>query len=572
MDPGEIAEDVTSLFAERARERQLDLVSYVSPGAPRLISGDPIRLNQIISNLVNNALKFTESGSVILRVGPDPKQVGHIRFAVTDTGIGIRAHKLRDLFGAFTQADQSTNRRFGGSGLGLAISKRLVDAMGGSFDVRSVYRRGSTFSISIPTGACEAPDAWPRISAGAATAAVAVKGDATRATLLRYLGDAGYDAHAVRDGAAIAADLIVIDPDQLGRVRRSSGDRMICLGTFGDPTAHQMVGDGRADAAITRPLRRSEIRALLRKINAGRSLSGLSRKSIATTGQLERHDNLRVLVADDTAINREVAFETLQQLGAVVSTVESGAEAIDAVETQSFDVVLMDVSMPEIDGLEATRRIRAREKALQKPRLPIIAVTAHVVGNAADAWRAAGMDAVLYKPYTIKTLASCISGLSLSPDVQSSSSRSLEQTRLDHTKSPLLNEEKLNEQGLLSAGGATAFLHRVFDLYMEHSPKTIAEMRRALQNGDNASIGRTAHALRSMSVNIAVERVVAMALDLEQRAQSQTPAIVVEDIERLGTTLRQTHEAIRTRYGFDEKAEPDERKRPGLRLVNDVPQ
>lgn len=563
LNPAELAEDVTSLFAARAREKGLDLVSYVSPATPRFISGDPIRINQVISNLVNNALKFTETGSVILKVGPDPKRPTRIRFAVTDTGVGIRGHKLKDIFGAFTQADQSTTRRFGGTGLGLAISKKLVDAMEGEIEVKSVYGRGSTFSFSIPAGAAEHADPWPRARQAGMTAVVAVKGEATRATLLRYLGEAGYDAAPAHAGAPYTGDVMIADPDSAPNARRMEGSYLLCLATFGDPAAHRLAHDGLADAVLSRPLRRSEIFMLLRRIRAGQRLADLVDRRAARV-QAPRCEGLRVLVADDTAINREVAIETLQQLGAVVETAENGAEAVACIERQAFDVVLMDASMPEVDGFEATRRIRQVEKATGGPRLPIIAVTAHVVGDAADAWRKAGMDGVLHKPYTIQSLGECLTAFAPAAAVAVPAPAAEKPApiaivpELASFAAPLLNEEKLRELKLMSEDGPTPFLSRVLGLYLDHAPRSLIEMRKALEKQDVKALGRAAHALKSMSLNIGVDRVVSMVEDLERRAAAPAPRIAGEDLDNLDAVMRETLRIIeRFRSPVENEAAPD---------------
>lgn len=555
LEPAQLAEDVTSLFAERAREKGLDLVSYISPATPRLMTGDPIRLNQIISNLVNNALKFTESGSVILKVGPDPKNKARLRVAVTDTGVGIPAHKLKDIFGAFTQADQSTTRRFGGTGLGLAISKRLIETMGGDLDVKSVYGAGSTFSFSIPLGDHERAENWPRVRETGATAAVVVDGEATQATLTRYLAEAGYEVRPAREDGKIVADLVIVDPGSLDAAHRKEGGYLLCLGTFGDPTAHLMVQQGRADGTLARPLARSEIVSTLRRVRAGLALG--RDETVAHDRELPKQEGLRVLVADDTAINREVAIETLQRLGAVVATAENGLQAIAALESGFFDVVLMDVSMPELDGFEATRRIRDAETEMQRPRIPIVAVTAHVVGSAADAWRTAGMDAVLYKPFTVRSLADCLAGV-VPPKPAEAEAGIVEDPSVvagvrdaaagdgRPVKAPLLNTATLRELRLLSETGPSGFLQRVLGLYLKHGPNAVAEMRRALGEGDISALGRAAHALKSMSLNIGADRVVAMAQELERRANSASPDVSDSDIAAMETVMRETCEAART--------------------------
>jgi signal transduction histidine kinase/DNA-binding NarL/FixJ family response regulator len=544
LAPAAIAEDVTSLFAEKAREKGLDLVSYVSPAAPGLITGDPVRISQVICNLVNNAVKFTEVGSVILKVGPDPKQPDRIRFAVTDTGVGIRAHKLRDIFGAFAQADQSTTRRFGGTGLGLAITRRLIEAMEGEIDVKSVHGRGSTFAVSIPMGEIAPPDRWPNVGPGA-RAVVAVDGEATQATLLRYLAEAGYAATPAPAEGRFSAELVVADPAGIARADQVDGGHRICLATIGDATAHELVREGRADATIMRPLRRSELSGLLRRARTGQPLREMrERRGPAARDNGPPFIGLRVLVAEDSAMNREVAIEALNKLGAAVVTVENGAAAIAAVAAERFDLALMDVSMPGMDGFEATRRIRAAESKSGGRRLPVVAITAHVVGDAADAWREAGMDAVLHKPFTLRALRECL-GAFVAPAVPApSAARKPAEAAPVETAFPALNEARLREQKLLGPDGPSPFLRRVATLFLDHGPKSLGAIREAVEAGDRVALARAALALKSMSVNMGLDRVADCAADLERRAEASTP-VQSSDIERLDAALAEACAAIR---------------------------
>jgi signal transduction histidine kinase/CheY-like chemotaxis protein len=557
VDPAELAEDVTSLFGERAREKGLDLVAFVAPQTPRLITGDPVRINQVISNLINNALKFTQSGSVELDVGPDPKDASRLRFSVTDTGIGIRSDKLADIFGAFTQADQSTTRRFGGTGLGLAISKRLIEAMGGELTVTSVFGEGSTFAFSIPSGESVQADPWPRACVGAApTAIVAIGGSATRAALTRYLASAGYQVEVLREDEALrSATVIVADPDRLSTWPRADDAHVLCLATLGDTSAHQLVRRGRADAAIARPLARSEILGLLTTIGAGAPLRAATITAADAPDYL-KFPGLRVLVADDAAINREVAIEALRRLDANASTVENGLDAIAAAKDQSFDVVLMDVSMPVVDGFEAARRIRADEQTMMRSRTPIVAVTAHVIGGAADAWRDAGMDAVLYKPLTVRALADCLAKIGrplgasdplrsvIDTEVSWTAPQADPTTKHQSSALPILDDDILQQLEAIGEAGQGGFAHRVFGLYLEHAPKSISEMMMALAEHDIAAVGRAAHALKSMSLNLGARRVVAAAADIERRANANPASLAREDIAELSRTLAETCEAV----------------------------
>ena len=544
-----LAEDVTSLFGERAREKGLDLASYIAPETPRGFTGDPVRINQVISNLVNNALKFTQSGSVVLDARPDPRDAARIRFSVTDTGIGIPSDKLADIFGAFTQADQSTTRRFGGTGLGLAISKRLIEAMGGELSVESVFGQGSTFAFSIPTGACVPAEPWPRVAIGAPpTAIVAVAGDATRAALGGYLTASGYRVETPANAWAAGAAVVVADPDRLAEPRRDDGARVLCLATLGDPSARLTTQQGRADAIIARPLARSEIQGLLAAITAGAPLSTAIFASTAVAEDLPKYPGLRVLVADDAAINREVAIEALSRLDIGAATVENGREAIAAVTTSDFDVVLMDVSMPEIDGLEATRRIRAAEASSGRRRTPIVAVTAHVIGGGrrrlARGRHGRGSAQAVFgararrPPRRVRARRAARRGQwrravdrvragAGSPDVP-----------------PILDASVVRQLHALDGAGTGDFSRRVFGLYLDHAPKTIAQMTGAFDAGDIAAVGRAAHALRSMSLNIGASRVVDMSADIERRANLDPASVTKADIAALEQALDETRAAV----------------------------
>ena len=557
LDPAELAEDVTSLFGERAREKGVDLVSYVAPATPRLITGDPVRINQVVCNLVNNALKFTDAGSVILKIAPDRQDPSRLRFAVMDTGVGIRAHKLGKIFDAFTQADQSTTRRYGGTGLGLAISKRLIEAMDGDLSVKSVFGRGSTFSFSIPIGEFDGSARWPSAPANATRAILAIGGDATRSTLSHYLASAGFDVRSESQiDPSVAADLVIADPERLDATKRPNSPYVICLATLGDPASHRLVQDGTADAMLSRPLARSEIHLLLRKVIARRPLR--EERLVARDDAPPEHSSgLRVLVADDTAINREVAIESLARLGAVAATATNGLEAVAAVEAQVFDVVLMDVSMPELDGFEATRRIREFERRTDRPRTPIIAVTAHVVGGAAEAWREAGVDAILHKPFTLKSLSERLASIAPQREPPAKADAAIDartEDKLETTgdrKSATtrfladINEETLAQLSTIARSGREGFLARVFGLYLDNAPKSVTEMKHAMEQSDSTAVGRAAHALKSMSLNIGADRVVTKAAEIERKAYAEPPQATMADIDELSAILTEAFDAIR---------------------------
>jgi signal transduction histidine kinase/CheY-like chemotaxis protein/HPt (histidine-containing phosphotransfer) domain-containing protein len=579
LDPAQLAEDVTSLFGEKAREKGLDLVSYVAPGTPRSIAGDPVRINQVISNLVNNALKFTSQGSVAIVMGPEPTNSSRLRVEVKDTGIGIASDKIADIFGAFTQADQSTTRHFGGTGLGLAISKRLIEAMGGELTVESELGRGSVFGFSIPMGECVEAEPWPQARVAAQTAIVAVAGDATRATLKRYLAAAGFSVEIAPEAVApdAIATVLVADPDRLP-AQRGACVNVLCLATLGEASATQMLRQGRADVLISLPLARSEILPLLGRLAAGESLNDADAAHDAEAEELRKCPGLRVLVADDAAINREVAIEALRRLDANAETVENGLEAVAAALTYSFDVVLMDVSMPEVDGFEATRRIRLAEQQNKRMRTPIIAVTAHVVGSAANAWKDAGMDAVLHKPFTVRGLADCLARIAprkaqkpapvaVVPEAPAEIAAEPVKQIAAPVEQPVavptaaaLDEETLREILATGNGGSGGFADRIFGLYVDHAPKTIVEMKRALADNDVAAVGRAAHALKSMSLNIGASKVVAMATQIESCVAEAPADMAMSEIDALSDLLQEACAAVVVhRDAMQSKAELERR-------------
>ncbi|HLY80092.1 MAG TPA: ATP-binding protein, partial [Caulobacteraceae bacterium] len=397
-DPADLIEDCLALFWERARAKGLDLSAHIDPALPALIETDPTRLRQVIGNLVNNAIKFTETGAVMVQAMPRGEM---LRIAVRDTGIGIARDKIPSLFDAFTQADQSTTRRFGGTGLGLAICRRLAEAMGGKLTATSEPGRGSVFALDLPMKAlAPAPD-WPYLGE---TAVLGVTAPATKAALHRYLKSAGLTVVAPADAAATPG-LVIADAASLKGQARSPAP-VICMAEYGESAPQALQDAGMVDLVLVQPLRRREVFAALSQVASGGPIAeALDAASRPESEALPSFAGRRLLVADDSAVNREVASEALSRLGCHVTLVNDGREAVEAVATEPFDLVLMDASMPEMDGYEATIEIRKAETNADAARLPIVALTAHVVGSAADRWQEAGMDGMLSKPFSLASLA-----------------------------------------------------------------------------------------------------------------------------------------------------------------------
>ncbi|MGE0410026.1 MAG: ATP-binding protein, partial [Amphiplicatus sp.] len=421
VSPVEIINDVVGLFWERASSKGVDLAAYVGPSVPEQIEGDPVRLNQVLSNLVNNALKFTESGDVVVSArrlrAPDQSCV--IEFSVSDTGVGISSEKQAQIFDAFSQADQTTTRKFGGTGLGLAICRKLVEAMGGSIGVASVEGKGSRFHFSFPSKVVQPPRSV--MEAGRPTQAIiAVSGAATPKMLERYLGEAGVSSQIVGQGSAVVsymayADIIFAAPEFLDAFHKAVDGNpeqwvpaRICVSELGDAAPDRLLESGVAEDLLIKPLSRYDVMAQIERILEGR-LRGRDavRVSGGQTIALPSFVGARVLAADDSAVNREVVREALARLGAEATIVADGASAVETIKAGGFDLILMDCSMPVMDGFEATRAIRDWERATGAPRIPILALTAHVAG-VYDEWKSAGMDDYVTKPFTIHALAKAL--------------------------------------------------------------------------------------------------------------------------------------------------------------------
>ncbi len=548
VDAAEAVETVLRLFADRARSKGLDLAAHVDLPRGTRVDADPTRLGQVLSNLVNNALKFTERGGVAVvveRVAGD-----RVRFAVADTGIGIAADKLATVFDAFSQADQTTTRKFGGTGLGLAIARRLVAAMGGEIEVASRLGEGTTFYFSIPLVVAPTttlPAPWTVMPTGEnPIALLAFDGTETADALTHALEVSGFAVARVApdDLARSAADarLVVASLDALKdrpRLAVEATGGVVALTRPGeDPDA--ILKSGRADTTLGWPLVRADLDEIVACLAAKKSLKTLEEASGSKSSEMPNFTGLRVLVADDAEVNREVAGAALTRLGITATFVVDGREAVDAVAKETFDIVLMDGSMPVLDGFDASREIRAEEIATGRARVPIVALTAHVIGTAADAWKSAGMDGVLHKPFTLAQLAETLRTHALNV-VETTATEAPSEGAAAETVEPVgtLDTSVLEDLRAMS-GGEMMVVDRVTRLYETQSVERLAELREALTTGDLDRLGKAAHALKSMSFNVGARVVAAQAADLERAARVEARAVAPEELDRLGTDLSTT--------------------------------
>lgn len=513
VDVAAAVDQTLRVFGDRARTKGLDLASAIRLTPGTLVVADPVRLGQVLGNLVGNAIKFTEKGAVTVAV---VRRDDMVRIEVRDTGIGIPADRIPAMFEAFEQADRSTTRRFGGTGLGLSIARKLVEAMGGEIAVESRPGEGSCFSFTLKL---EAAGSEPALATGhGRIAVVALSGPATAASASETLREAGYQIVEGPGADTGPAALVLTDGGRLPDwCARHLGPETVVAACV--PLAETA---GSADLAW--PLSRDELRALADQVASGRrpTASDLS----TAPREPKRFTGLRVLVADDVEVNREVARSALAELGAAAVCVENGRLAVEATERETFDLVLMDGSMPELDGFEATRVIRDREARDGRPRLPIVAVTAHVVGAAADEWRHSGMDGVLRKPFKMSDLEAVLArhapAATTSPPASSESVQveAATATAVEEAAQDALFFDPQPLADLRARPGGDLVAARVIAMFARTTDEILDRLQTAATSQDAEAIGASAHALKSMCLNIGAAELARLCSAVEREARS----------------------------------------------------
>ncbi|WP_320008992.1 response regulator [Maridesulfovibrio sp.] len=428
-----LLDDFTDSVAIRAHEKKLEILCQVTPEMPNLFRGDPGRLRQVLGNLTGNAIKFTEQGEILIDVSllEDSGDECLVRFAVSDSGIGIPEDKLDMLFSKFSQVDASTTRRYGGTGLGLAISKQLSELMGGDIGVTSQVGQGSEFWFTVKLKKQKDTVSEPQLSSAELRdiRVLIVDDNATnREILVTRLRSWGMQPDGVKNAhdaivmlheafdAGHPYQLVIIDmqmPDMegksLGQSIKDDPDlsmtRMIMLtslGRRGDSKIFEEVG---FDAYANKPIRHQDFLLILISVMTGKKSSGnaiVTRHSVRDLAHF--NTDARVLVVEDNIINQQVAVGSLKKLGVQSDAAADGAEAVKLLQGFSYDLVLMDIQMPEMDGYEATRCIRDSETDVLNSEIPIIAMTAHAMRGDREKCLAAGMDDYISKPIDIDSL------------------------------------------------------------------------------------------------------------------------------------------------------------------------
>jgi PAS domain S-box-containing protein len=560
FDVRETVGDAAKLLAQRAAEKGLELACHIAPDVPATLVGDAGRLRQILLNVLGNAVKFTSRGEVVLQLTTQDAKADRVtlRFAVKDTGIGIPAEQQHEIFGAFTQADASTTRRYGGTGLGLAIVRHLVELMQGRIWVESEVGRGSTFHFTTlfdrPFKAQTARTSRPSRALDGLRVLVVDDNATNRRILDEMLASWHMKPTAVADAATALAELrralahkqrfdAVISDGQMPNVdgfslarsikrdRRLQRTPIIMLTSADRPddvTRCRRLGIA---GYLVKPVKHSDLLDTL-----GTLFGGSARRSKPTTaaGKASRRPEraLRILVAEDNLVNRKLVTTLLQKRGHGVTAVEDGraaVQAIDAAGSGGFDAVLMDVQMPEMSGFEATQAIRDRERSTRR-RVPIVALTAHAMQGDRERCLAAGMDGYLAKPIDGAALIATVEHFASDRARGAPTARTERRSRTD-----VIFDQRA---ALAHTAGDRQLLVEMIALFRADAPSYVRRIGRALKARDGEALRLAAHGMKGALAAVGSERGRELAAELEQIGRDGRFADATGTLWRLRDHLR----------------------------------
>ncbi|MFM9963457.1 MAG: response regulator [Planctomycetaceae bacterium] len=606
--------DAIKSIGIRAHQKGLELVGHIAPDVPDMLIGDPGRLRQVVMNLSGNAIKFTDEGEVVVSVRTESRGANDVllHFTVTDTGVGIPADKLQLIFRPFEQADGSTTRKFGGTGLGLSISSQLIELMGGRIWVESEPGCGSTFhfTMKFPLSEQASLRAVRQPSAALRGLPVLIIDDnaTNRAMLVEMLSHWQMCPTAVENGrlglmtmqlssnAGKSYPLVLIDaemPDMDGfavaeQIRRDpklAGVSIMLLTTTGQRTDVERCRQLGISAYLTKPVKQSDLFDVIVTAMGTSALEGeTTHGRITTSGDdapaaAPTTNRFMILLAEDNAVNQRVAVRLLQKQGHTVAVAENGREAVERLAHERFDLVLMDVQMPEMDGLEATAAIRAQEKSTGQ-HLPIIAMTAHAMSGDRERCLEAGMDGYVSKPIQPQLLFDTIASVVAKSAAESAAHRTINSHVTIPTATTTNNEHREEHmQGMSSTTKPVASTSRrgdvvnridvvnrndvfnhgemltrlgddlelvteLIELFLEESPKLLVDVQLAVQRRDAKAIERAAHRLKGSAGNFGINATVKAAMRLEILGRKGDLAEVDSICQSLAEELRQLQEEL----------------------------
>ncbi|WGS47726.1 response regulator (plasmid) [Burkholderia sp. JSH-S8] len=556
----QLLDDVVALLEPTARRKALALRFRKHGPVPEWVRGDPVRLRQILTNLVGNAIKFTERGQVELAVS-SPEH-GLVAFAIADSGIGIAPDVSAQLFKPFQQADSSIARKYGGTGLGLVISRQLAEMMGGTLTVESAPGRGSVFTVTArlePAGGAGGGVTGASRSLAGLKVLIADDSETDRSVLVEHAiewqlrvatASSGDDALAQLRAAAADGqpfDLAIVDVRMPGMdgsslVRHVRGDpalcalRIITLTAFERMDSIQVARELGIDARLTKPLHGSDLYACIASVMR---VTPPRLPSVAPA-DAERDDGpppgavpARVLLVEDNPVNQQIALAMLEDTGYVVEVAENGREALERLAADRFDVVLMDCQMPLMDGFEATQWLRLREAETGAPRLPVIALTANAISGDRERCLAAGMDDYLSKPFSrdaLLTMLACFARgaapSTAAPAHEEANDAAVDVTADAASAAPddaaanVIDRKALDALRALQRPGRPDVLTRIVDQFDLDAPRLIQGMHAAVAAGDADALRLASHTLKSSSANVGAHVLSARCREIEQLARA----------------------------------------------------
>jgi two-component system, sensor histidine kinase and response regulator len=526
----EVIHNIVDLCAAQADEKRIEFICDLEPSAAEPswnLSGDPYRLRQVLINLVSNAIKFTEAGEVVLRAEIERQTDAKtfVRFTVRDTGIGIQPEKLKLIFESFTQADGSTTRQYGGTGLGLTICKQLVELMQGQIRVSSEIGVGSTFEVTIPFQQISQSETPVVISPDLHLKVLVIDDNQTNRTILQQmLRSFGCTVEELSDGrealshlmrAAQPFDLLLLDLQMPGlsgldiaqMVRQCEGlaqPKILLLTSVGNKADEARLTELGIQLCLHKPIKQTQLlQAIQATIKQSEPLPDGSAHAATTASTLSQIPPVKILLVEDNPVNQRMAVKVLQKAGHDVQTASNGRIACEMVAQQRFDVVLMDVQMPEMDGFTATAKIRARQ---DQPRLPIIAMTAHAMTGDRERCLAAGMDDYLTKPLKVEELSAAINRWIKKPMPQP--------TVQEDEPVDLPALQKLTDHD-------DEFLRELVDLFLFDVPIRMANLQTAIAAASATEIKSESHGLKGSCGNLAAKKMQQQMAEIEKLAANQ---------------------------------------------------
>lgn len=584
FDFRETVDAVVDLLGVKAQEKDLELLALINPEIPTIVQGDPVRLRQILINLIGNAIKFTTQGEVVVQVIPEEEPAGQVllRFMITDTGIGLTPQGRGRLFQPFSQEDSSTTRKYGGTGLGLSISKKLAELMGGTIGVDSELGRGSCFwfTIRLATQLSNA-SLGKTLPSGLEGIRIALIDDnATNQMLLHtytnYWGMKCVKAdnsetalltlrETAKKGepcqvALVDRDMPGMDGLELAKAIKADPQlasiRLILLNPLMNRVAIDRLHQKNFSAYLNKPVRYNQLYHCLLNVMRRGAITPSHTNRQASTREPFKGPRPRLLLADDNLINQKVAVLMLKTLGYQVDVVANGREAVEAVARTSYTGVLMDCQMPEMDGFEATREIRKRERST--PPLPIIAMTANAMPGDREACVQAGMNDFLSKPVKIEDLAQVLEKWLTQPSstAHNKSEAVTHQPKISEASphsppsapdpsAPPLDAVTLADLRRLGGDEEPTFFISVIDQFCQDSVSHLDAINLAIQGNNSDSLRKVAHAFKGCSRTIGAKPLAEIAFQLEQMGQTnnleQAQAVFValqEEFDRVQAALQ----------------------------------